>query len=607
MGRNFGPTWPRASGASAALSLVGATVRSGFGIAHIPSWGYAMPRNAGNSAKAERDQLRDRMRGWGCSVPQIAAEMGRRFNLRPRVAWRHALGWPQWKLAQQYNTLHPGARLSDSRVSEFEAWPQGGCPPSLRYLARLAATFGHGCTPAQLVDADDLEHLTPADRRLLTTGHPPTASSAGTPDLLPPTTTARWSRKATLLPAGQPESALVVPADPVVWATALSPQLSEDLAPLLMACLGALVTPDGDALATARGRDLAYHRLVQCLMSWAHTMKRRDALRTFGWAATAASVGHRLDPVEHARVAAVLSNPGRVDTQTIEHIEAVLWRCERLDDTLGPQGVLDTVLAQRNLARALVPECSAALRPQLLSLLSDASRQAGWLSFDLNDFTNAEYYYEDARTLAHEAENIELGAIVLCGMSHLATWQRKPRIGIDHAVAAGQWANRTGDMRLRAYCADIAAKAYSTDRQRDACLTALDAAETTLARTGEQRSGFVYFYSEGAHTLNCGQCHLKLGDAERAADYAQQSLTALDPSFTRLVAFASVNLGRAYARSGEIDDAARLLGDAGEIAAHNSSARLIERLKQARADLRPWANTAAVRMLDDRLASCGVA
>jgi hypothetical protein len=84
-----------------------------------------------------------------------------------------------------------------------------------------------------------------------------------------------------------------------------------------------------------------------------------------------------------------------------------------------------------------------------------------------------------------------------------------------------------------------------------------------------------------------GQCHLKLGDAKRATDYAQRSLAALDPSFTRLVAFTSVNLGQAYARSGEIDGAARLLGAAGEIAAHNSSARLIERLRQARADLRP--------------------
>ncbi|MGH3900085.1 MAG: hypothetical protein ACRDTA_17960 [Pseudonocardiaceae bacterium] len=141
-----------------------------------------MRRNAGASAKAERDQLRDRMRGLGCSVAQIAVEMGRRFTLRPRVAWRHALGWPQWKVAQRYNTIQPGSRLSDHRVSEYETWPHGGAPPSLRYLAGLAAAYGHGCTPSQLVDADDLEHLTPADRCLLTaspTGYSPATITAG--------------------------------------------------------------------------------------------------------------------------------------------------------------------------------------------------------------------------------------------------------------------------------------------------------------------------------------------------------------------------------------------------------------------------------------------
>jgi hypothetical protein len=108
------------------------------------------------------------MRSLGCSAAQIAAEMARRFDLRPRVAWRHALGWTQWKLAQEYNTAHPEAKLSDNRVSEYESWPYGGTQPSVRYLANLATTFGCGCTPSQLVDADDLEHFSPADRCLFT-------------------------------------------------------------------------------------------------------------------------------------------------------------------------------------------------------------------------------------------------------------------------------------------------------------------------------------------------------------------------------------------------------------------------------------------------------
>ncbi|WP_331722263.1 hypothetical protein [Streptomyces canus] len=107
------------------------------------------------------------MRALGCSTQQVAVEMSRRFNLRPRAAWRHAIGWTQWKLAFEYNTLHDGATLADNRISEYENWPHGGTQPSLQYLANLAATFGRGCTTDQLVDADDMEHFSAAERQLL--------------------------------------------------------------------------------------------------------------------------------------------------------------------------------------------------------------------------------------------------------------------------------------------------------------------------------------------------------------------------------------------------------------------------------------------------------
>lgn len=207
--------------------------------------------------------------------------------------------------------------------------------------------------------------------------------------------------------------------------------------------------------------------------------------------------GSRWDAV--SVVAGVLSNPVRVDARTIEHIDAVLWQCQRQDDALGPRAVLDAVLAQRDFAQALLPGCSAELRPRLLSVLSSASRQAGWLCFDLNDFDSAGYYYEDARARAHEAQDIELGAFVLCNMSHLAIWQGKPRTGIDHGVAAGQWASRSGDMWVRAYTADVTARACAADGQRTACLTALDAAHTALTKVGDQQPGYIRFYDEGLH------------------------------------------------------------------------------------------------------------
>jgi tetratricopeptide (TPR) repeat protein len=194
----------------------------------------------------------------------------------------------------------------------------------------------------------------------------------------------------------------------------------------------------------------------------------------------------------------------------------------------------------------------------MLSALSEASRQAGWLSFDLKQFDHAGYYYEDARALAHEAENTGLGAFVLCEMSHLATWQGTPRIGIDHAVAAGQWASRTDDLRLRALTADVAARAYSADGQRDACLTALDTAYTALARAGDYSPDYVqsFEYDEAMHISIRGECHLKLGETDRAVSYAQQSLGILDKSLDRDVAMTLIDLGEAYVQCTEIEEVA---------------------------------------------------
>lgn len=126
-----------------------------------------MPRRGGSSVSGQRDQVRERAHMLGCGMDRVVAEMARRFGDRPRAAWRHALGWPQWKLMQKYREQHGVRSVSTSRVSAHETWPIGGEPPSPRYLANLAATYGHGCTVVDLIDLADLEHFAPDVGRLL--------------------------------------------------------------------------------------------------------------------------------------------------------------------------------------------------------------------------------------------------------------------------------------------------------------------------------------------------------------------------------------------------------------------------------------------------------
>lgn len=528
------------------------------------------------SHKQQREQVVRSLRAEGKSWVEVAEALRQRYRFNARVALRYAHEWSQRRAAEEWNRRWPDELKTFKAFSYWEQWPSStGYAPTFGNLSKLAELYE--CAVSDLlVDLPDFRHR----------------DTAAVP-------------QKTALTLCKPDAELIVPSDVAVWATATGLELPDKLVAMLMHYLGSLAPLDRQAPTTPRERDRAYHLLVQFLRSWAHTMDRRDALRLLAWAASAASVFPATAGDEHVRVVSVLSASSRVDAQTIEHIEAVLWHCVRQDKALGPQAVLSTVLAQRDLARALLPECPPDLRSRMLSALSESSRQAGWLSFDLKQFDHAEYYYEDARALAHEAENTGLGAFVLCEMSYLATWQGRPRIGIDHAVAAGQWADRTGDVRLRAYTADVAARAYAADGQRDACVKALDTAHTTLTRADDQAPSYST-YDEAIHISIRGECHLKLGEPDRAISYAQQSLTTLDRSNARNVAMTILDLGEAYVQCNEIDEAARLFGDAGDITARNSSARLIERLEQARAGLQPWQHTAAVRTLDERLAAYGL-
>src|SRR5262249_51560031 len=201
------------------------------------------------------------------------------------------------------------------------------------------------------------------------------------------------------------------------------------------------------------------------------------------------------------------------------------------------------------------------------------------------------HFYEQARSSAHEAENSELAAFVLCNMSHLATWQGKPRVGIDHAVAAQSWATLSGDdLLLQAYASDVAARAFALDGQRSACLAELDAAGRAVSSAASRRDrpSLVYFYGPGQFAYTESLCRLQLDDPGPAAQAARSSLELLDGSFVRNMAFSTLILAEAHMRGRDIDQAAQVLGDAGELVARNRSARLTQQLRAGRSQLAQW-------------------
>jgi hypothetical protein len=62
------------------------------------------------SLRGEMRTLREEMRALGLSHRQIAVEFTRRYQLRPRAAWRHAWGWSLTEAAERGSAATPDAR-----------------------------------------------------------------------------------------------------------------------------------------------------------------------------------------------------------------------------------------------------------------------------------------------------------------------------------------------------------------------------------------------------------------------------------------------------------------------------------------------------------------
>src|SRR5690606_16113065 len=107
-----------------------------------------------------------------------------RLGVRPRTAWRHALGWTQETLVLRFRLVNPDIPVTVSRVSEWENWPYSSRGQlSLEILGWLALTFGNGCQVHDLIDDVDRTHFSRAGRQWI---DPPARVAPRTPTTSPP-------------------------------------------------------------------------------------------------------------------------------------------------------------------------------------------------------------------------------------------------------------------------------------------------------------------------------------------------------------------------------------------------------------------------------------
>ena len=560
----------------------------------------------GRCERASRDKL--------IAPPEVPVEFWQTEQLRDAFAQQH-----MGRVARAYR-LHPYHQpvygpngipqgllgqwlgLSQPQVSRIETGP------SIRNLDTLAYWARTLHTPPEL-----LWFRLPAEKYQCMTAEPARhlAAPASNGALEPPAETEKgWAP--TVLHLFQDSGRLVVPSGQELATDIMLPagvELTKEFSTLLDLNYLAFLSSAAEAVPAEWG-DQLYEHLTKFLHGWVDRMNRRELLQLLGWAAStvaAPPVVRSLDVEEQKRLARAIVSPSRVDGQVIDHLDATLRHCQLQEDALGSRAVLPTLLGQRNLVHDLLAECPDNLRVRLLSTYSNMSTSIGYYFFELNDVNRSRRYYEQARAAAHDAGSTELSIYALCEWSYTESWQGQAAAnGIDLAAVAQSLVSKTEDPLMRVGAAQRAATAYAFDGQHKACMVELERAQDSLASARQvSAESPAYFWNEGYLTSHRSECLLRLGKPQEAAASASAGLMLYDKSFVDGYAVCMLHLGNAHLQSGEIDEAAQVIGSAASLAARTRSARLVKELRTTRARMQPWQDTQAVRELDEQLAEIG--
>ena len=335
----------------------------------------------------------------------------------------------------------------------------------------------------------------------------------------------------------------------------------------------------------------------------------RDFLRRLASLLGVASLPPTFEPQSPEpweRLSRALHQPGRVDLETVRHLEQVTFALESLGPTqvsaaaiFGPAtGHLDAITML--LQGSPPPD----LRRRLCSLAAETAGFAAWLRWEMDDHQGTAVYFRTAIEAAREARDAALVAYLrgsaACQPPHREMPER--RIQCLRSIDRGD-----ATPSARVWLAAKEADAFALMGRRDDCLRALERAEHFLhgqrtEQPGSRRPRFTAvdrMWLEGER----GASLAKLGATELAREILEPVVAALGPTSERDRLWLMTSLASAYARDGEPEEACRLARATLSRAFTMQLTPVVELVRGLRRDLQRFSGSRAVRELDEHLRS----
>jgi tetratricopeptide (TPR) repeat protein len=332
---------------------------------------------------------------------------------------------------------------------------------------------------------------------------------------------------------------------------------------------------------------------------------RRGFLTLSGVALTAVASGWASSEPERMIGA---TKGGRLDAATVAWVEERIPGLRRMDDRLSGASLLRLIRADHHMITELISRSSypGHLGQRLYRTAADLGQLAGWVVFDIGQHCAAQRYYVAALHAAHVADDRQLGANVLAGLSFQCALVGRPQDGVSLAETAEEHA-RTASPRVQALIASRQARAHARAGDASACRRALKRAEQMLGRAENTNSTddpqWVYYFDQAELEAQAGTCFVDLRQPKIAEPFLTRALAAQDRSYVRDRTIYLVRAAKTQIQAGQLDAACGLVGQAAELAYGSYSLRSMESVKDFRKSLKPHASSPHVIALDRQLAA----
>jgi transcriptional regulator with XRE-family HTH domain len=300
---------------------------------------------------------------------------------------------------------------------------------------------------------------------------------------------------------------------------------------------------------------------------------RRSVLQAVGAAGLAAALPDALPP----------SVPQQVGGSTVTRLRERTARLRRLDDVLGGGDTYRLYTAEYQRTKHILRSSSYSegVGRQLLVLAAEQAQQAGWAAFDGGREREAVSLYRESRSAAEDAgaEDLARNALAYLAYQALAADPRAATAIAAHSCDAITDATPATVRALLwercAWARAVAGDAAGTEGALAEARAALGADDA-----GDPQPAWSAWVDQVELDIMAGRCWTELRRPLRSVPLLVRGLGQFDEAHARDASLYSTWLAEAYMTAGEVEEAARVVGRALELADGVASARPRRRIEQ---------------------------